>query len=113
MVLIDSVCSSNKDFLNLLRSPIIKTDLKIKILKELFSNNLSALTLSFISLITNKKREGLLPEISASFISLYKKNKNIKEVVVTSALPLDEDLKKSLMDYIGSETGSEIDLKEK
>ena len=25
MVLIDSVCSSNKDFLNLLRSPIIKT----------------------------------------------------------------------------------------
>ena len=24
MVLIDSVCSSNKDFLNLLRSPIIK-----------------------------------------------------------------------------------------
>ena len=113
MVLIDSVCSSNKDFLNLLRSPIIKTDLKIKILKELFSNNLSALTLSFISLITNKKREGLLPEISASFISLYKKNKNIKEVVVTSALPLDEDLKTSLMDYIGSETGSEIDLKEK
>ena len=113
MVLIDSVCSSNKDFLNLLRSPIIKTDLKIKILKELFSNNLSALTLSFISLITNKKREGLLPEISASFISLYKKNKNIKEVVVTSALPLDEDLKRSLMDYIGSETGSEIDLKEK
>ena len=113
MVLIDSVCSSNKDFLNLLRSPIIKTDLKIKILKELFSNNLSALTLSFISLITNKKREGLLPEISASFISLYKKNKNIKEVVVTSALPLDEDLKKSLMYYISSETGSEIDLKEK
>ena len=113
MVLIDSVCSSNKDFLNLLRSPIIKTDLKIKILKELFTNSLSALTLSFISLITNKKREGLLPEISASFISLYKKNKNIKEVVVTSAFPLDEDLKKSLMDYIGGETGSEIDLEEK
>ena len=67
----------------------------------------------FISLITNKKREGLLPEISARFISLYKKNKNIKEVIVTSALPLDEDLKKSLMDYIGSETDSEIDLKEK
>ena len=58
MVLIDSVCSSNKDFLNLLRSPIIKTDLKIKILKELFTNSLSALTLSFVSLITNKKREG-------------------------------------------------------
>jgi len=113
MVLIDSVCSLNKDFLNLLRSPIIKTDLKIKILKELFTNSLSALTLSFVSLITNKKREGLLPEISASFISLYKKNKNIKEVVVTSAFPLDDDLKNSLMDYISNETNSEIDLKEK
>ena len=113
MVLIDSVCSSNKDFLSLLRSPIIKTDLKIKILKELFANSLSALTLSFVSLITNKKREGLLPEISASFISLYKKNKNIKEVVVTSAFALDDDLKNSLMDYISNETNSKVDLKEK
>ena len=39
MVLINSICSTNKDFSNLLKTPIVKTDLKVKILKELFSNS--------------------------------------------------------------------------
>ena len=82
MVLVNSLCSSNKDLINLLKTPIVKTDLKVKILKELFSNSISSLTLSFIVLITNKKRENLLAEISSSFISLYKSKKNIKEVTV-------------------------------
>ena len=62
MVMVNSICSSNKDFINLLKSPIIKTDLKIKVINELFSNTLSSLTLAFFKLIINKKREGLLPE---------------------------------------------------
>ena len=45
MVMVNSICSSNKDFINLLKSPIIKTDLKIKVINELFSNTLSSLTL--------------------------------------------------------------------
>ena len=112
MVMVNSICSSNKDFINLLKSPIIKTDLKIKVINELFSNTLSSLTLAFFKLITNKKREGLLPEISKSFISLYKKSKNIKEVVVTTAVPLDENLRKDLMQFLKKETNSEIELKE-
>jgi len=113
MLLISSICSSNKDFINLLKSPIIKTDLKVKTINQLFANNLSDITLSFINLITKKKRENLLPEISKSFINLYKAKKNIKEVVVTTATPLDEDLRKDLLDYIKQATNSNIELKEK
>ena len=79
MVLVNSLCSSNKDLINLLKTPIVKTDLKVKILKELFSNSISSLTLSFIILITNKKRESILAEISSSFISLYKSKKILKK----------------------------------
>ena len=53
-----------------------------------------------------------MPEISKSFISLYKKSKNIKEVVVTTAVPLDENLRKDLMQFLKKETNSEIELKE-
>ena len=113
MVLINSICSTNKDFSNLLKTPIVKTDLKVKIFKELFSNSISSLTLSFIVLITNKKRESILAEISSSFISLYKSKKNIKEVTVTTALPLDETMRKELMNYVKAQNNSNIELIEK
>tara|TARA_Y100000766_G_scaffold71016_1_gene59661 strand:- start:859 stop:1416 length:558 start_codon:yes stop_codon:yes gene_type:complete len=112
MLVLSSVCNSNRDFVNLLKTPIVKTDLKIKILNELLAKAISDLTLSFITLITKKKREILLPEIADCVISLYKKNKNIKEVYVTTATPLDQDLRQEVMTYIKKQTDSKIELKE-
>jgi len=112
MLLVSSVCSSNKDFVNLLKTPIVKTDLKIKILNELLAKSISDLTLSFIVLIAKKKREILLPEIAECFIALYKNNKNIKEVSVVTAKPLDDDLRKEVMSYIEKQSNSKIELEE-
>lgn len=112
MLLVSSFCSSNKDFVNLLKTPIVKTDLKIKILNELLAKSISDLTLSFIILIAKKKREILLPEIAECFIALYKNNKNIKEVSVVTAKPLDDDLRKEVMSYIEKQSNSKIELKE-
>lgn len=112
MILVSSVCSSNKDFVNLLKTPIVKTDLKIKILNELLAKSISDLTLSFIILIAKKKREILLPEIAECFIALYKNNKNIKEVSVVTAKPLDDDLRKEVMSYIEKQSNSKIELEE-
>ena len=112
MLLVSSICSSNKDFVNLLKTPIVKTDLKIKILNELLAKSISDLTLSFIILIAKKKREILLPEIAECFIALYKNNKNIKEVSVVTAKPLDDDLRKEVMSYIEKQSNSKIELKE-
>ena len=112
MLLVSSVCSSNKDFVNLLKTPIVKTDLKIKIFNELLAKSISDLTLSFIILIAKKKREILLPEIAECFIALYKNNKNIKEVSVVTAKPLDDDLRKEVMSYIEKQSNSKIELEE-
>ena len=112
ILLVSSVCSSNKDFVNLLKTPIVKTDLKIKILNELLAKSISDLTLSFIILIAKKKREILLPEIAECFIALYKNNKNIKKVSVVTAKPLDDDLRKEVMSYIEKQSNSKIELEE-
>jgi F-type H+-transporting ATPase subunit delta len=113
MVLVNSICTTSKDFSNLLKTPIVKTDLKVKIINELFSNTISSLSLAFIILITNKRRENLLPEISTSFISLYKNKKNIQEVSVTTALPLDDSMRIELMNYVKAQNNSNIELIEK
>lgn len=113
MLFINSICLSNRDFNVLLRTPIVNTDLKIRIIKEIFSSNISSLSLSFIVLITTKKRESLLADVSSSFIRLYKNENNIKEVTVTTAIPLDEELKKEIFNFVNKENQSKIELVEK
>ena len=64
LVLVNKVCSENSDFILMLKSPIIATDKKLAIIKSIFSNQLSQLTLLFIEIITKKKRESLLSSIA-------------------------------------------------
>jgi F-type H+-transporting ATPase subunit delta len=93
MTLVSTVCEQNHDLELMLQSPIIKTEKKQSVLKSVFENSVSALTLDFIALITSKGRERLIPNIAASFIELYKTNKGIVTVYVTSAVALTETQK--------------------
>ena len=78
---INSLCDKNKDLILLLKSPVVKTDKKRLILSNIFSKSVSEITMSFIVIITNKKREMYLQGIAESFISLYKKYSNIETVI--------------------------------
>jgi F-type H+-transporting ATPase subunit delta len=101
---LQSVCKSNRDFITMLRSPVIKSDTKGKIVKAVAGDNIGQLTNSFIHLLINKGRESALPEIATSFILQYKEVKKIHTVKLTTATPLGDDLKKSIVDHIKSTT---------
>ena len=101
---LQSVCKSNRDFINMLRSPIIKSDTKGKIVKSVAGNNIGSLTDTFIHLLISKGRESELPEIASSFIHQYKEVKKIYTVKLTTASPVSDELKKSIVDHIKSTT---------
>ena len=101
---LQSVCKSNRDFISMLRSPVIKSDTKGKIVKAVAQNNIGQLTDAFIHLLINKGREGALPEITNSFIQQYKTLKKIHSVKLTTAFPVSDELKKSIVDHIKSTT---------
>ena len=52
-------------------------------------------------------------DISSAFIKLYKNENNIKEVTVTTAIPLDEEMKTELYGFIKKHHQSKIELIEK
>ena len=112
MLLIDSVCASSKDFAQLLKSPIVKTDHKLNIIKEIFSENIGEVSMLFINIIVRKKRESLLHSIAKSFINLYKNHNNIETVVVKTATPISKELKETIFSYIKSANKTNIELKE-
>ena len=107
-----NVCSENKDLSLLLKSPIVKTDKKISILSEIFSKSVSDVTMSFIHIITSKKREMYLEGIAESFISLYKVHNNIETVTLTTAVPIDENTKSEILSYIKKNGKTDVELTE-
>ena len=107
------VCQDSKEFYLLLKSPIIKTDKKITIIEEVFSNKLSELTNGFIKIITSKKREAILDSVAKSFISLYKEKKNIISAKLVTATEIDKETREEVLDFIKKKGHKNVDLQEK
>jgi F-type H+-transporting ATPase subunit delta len=71
------------------------------------------LSFAFINLITDKRRESYIADISKSFIQLYKQHKNILSAVITSANGIDEATRNKVKELIKTTTQGEIELVEK
>ena len=108
-----TVCQDSKEFYLLLKSPIIKTDKKIVIMEEVFSNKLSELTTGFIKIITSKKREAILDSVAKSFISLYKEKKNIVSAKLVTATEIDDETRQGVLGFIKEKGYKNVDLQEK
>ena len=100
MLLLQRMCKSSREFVNLLRSPVIKADKKNKVLVALTEGKISPLTSSFINLMITKGREETLPEIITAFIDMYNSMKGINKVKLTTAQPVSEELKQSIIDKL-------------
>jgi F-type H+-transporting ATPase subunit delta len=109
-----SVSKSNRDFVNLLRSPVISADTKKKVIDAVTAGKLSTITTSFIALLVKKGRESNLPEVATEFISQYKVQKKIHTVKLTTAQPASEAVKKAIIEQVKQSGGFEnIELEEK
>ena len=69
--------------------------------------------MSFINIITTKKREPLLALIASSFITLYKAHNKIETATVITANPLDEALKYEVIEFIKKHGECNVELTEK
>jgi F-type H+-transporting ATPase subunit delta len=97
---LQQVIKGSREFANLLRSPIVKGDKKEKIVETIIGSRVTNITSLFVRLLITKGRESNLPEIITSFISQYKEHKHIHPVKLTTATPINEDLKKAFIDQI-------------
>jgi len=81
----------SRDLVLLLKSPIIKADKKLKALSTIFIEKLDDLTMKFITIITKKGREGLLPEIVGAVIDQYNIMNNVSTAKLTTAVNVDQN----------------------
>lgn len=109
---LSDICRTSRELRLLLKSPVINSDKKLKVLHQLFEGKITTVTSSFIDILTRKRREEYIPEIARAFINIYRKEKNIKVAEVITAMPLNDDMRKELSTLLQKQTGSVIILEE-
>ena len=114
MLLFTRVCKENRAFVLMLKNPVIKHDKKRDILGKVFAGKVSVLTMAIFDIITRKNREPLLLEIARNFHTAYNRSKGIGNAAVTTATPLDEELRDQFTGMARKISGHlEVELTEK
>lgn len=114
MQFFDRVCHSNRDFVLMLKSPIIRHEKKKEILNKLFSGKVHPLTMSIIEILTKKNREPLLPSIATEFHNAYNVYMGIGKASVISTIPVDDELRSELVALVKKLSNkTQVELEEK
>lgn len=108
MLYLQQLNKASREFLNLLRSPVVKPDAKIKAVNAVTAGKISDLTKTFTTLLINKTRESVLPEVITSFIQQYKQKKHINTVKLTTASPISDEVKNSIIAQVRKTSDMEI-----
>jgi F-type H+-transporting ATPase subunit delta len=92
----------NRQFVNMLRSPVIHADKKKSITHAIVKNSIGNIAVSFIDLLIAKNRENELPEITEAFIDQYNDIKQIHIVQLTTAVEVSDAVKNEIVEKVKS-----------
>ena len=104
MTLLKKICTTNRDFVLMLKSPIIKPDKKFKIIEMIFSDKVGEITMGFFAVTVRKRREPYLSNIAQTFVEQYNVLQGIKEVSLTTAVAIDDGLKDRIKQLVKDAT---------
>jgi F-type H+-transporting ATPase subunit delta len=113
MDLFTQVAEENSQFMRLLQNPIINHAKKLAILKGIFQGKVNNMTFSFFEILTRKNRESVLYDTAKQFIAKYNAMEGIEMAVVTTAIPIDDNLRAQLRNMVLEKTGNRVEFKEK
>lgn len=98
----------SRELIYLLKSPVVQQDQKVTVLRNIFAERVSPMTMNFILLLLEKRREKELPGIVMSFDEQYNQHMGIADVVIRSAIELDEAQKNSILEKVRKYTGKTV-----
>jgi len=113
MKLFKDTASKNRGLMLALKSPVVRHEKKLAILKAIFHDRVDPISYAIFIIITKKNRESILDAIADEFIKLYDENQGILSATVITTTPLTEELRKQFIDIVASATGKNVKLEEK
>lgn len=111
MALLRDTISENRDLSVFLKSPLISSSRKEKIIDRIFKGQFqTASAEKLVSMIVRKGREMYLPQVAEAFLRLYDQQQNIKRGQLTSAVALTDKEVAEITATMEKQTGSHLVL---
>jgi F-type H+-transporting ATPase subunit delta len=111
MVFISQICKM-EEIKEVLESPIIVPSKKTTIIHSILEKNIEKITLSLVDLLIKNGRETYLPAVARVFIDETLKYKGITETYLTSAMPVNDKIRKEITELISSVFKTKVELRE-
>lgn len=110
VTLFQMVCNTEHEFIRLLEFPVIPASKKIAAFNAIFENRVNPISLEFLKLIANKRRESYLPAMCYAFLKLYKEKLGIKTVTFSSVLEINDAVREIIRKLIKKEYNADLEL---
>jgi F-type H+-transporting ATPase subunit delta len=106
---ISNLIHSRTEFRDFLMTPEVAREEKVQIAERLFSDRVTALTMQFLRLVLEKRRESEFETIREEFVEIRRENSNVIFTEIISAKPLDDIQRTAIETKLQSLTGKRIE----
>lgn len=101
---------SSSDLQSFVSDPMIQSEQKKKVFRNVFNGKIDALTLNFLLLLCDKHRERILAEILSAFQTTLDMRRGIVTAKVTSAVALTSEQQNRLLTRLSAWSGRQVRL---
>lgn len=108
---VDATIAGEKEAREALFHPLIPVEEKVQLVERLFKGRVGTVTLNFLKLLVEKKRERYLSSILAEYRDLVAKAKRILQVEAVFAREPKPAVVAGIKERLTAVTGSQIDLR--
>ena len=109
--LVSFLFENSPDMWGAIRSPVVSPERKRQILRDVFAGRVQQVTLDYLDLLVDKRREEVIPETQGEYVALANEARGLVEADVTTAVTLDTDDETRLRDKLGALTGKHVRLR--
>lgn len=96
--------SESREFVLMLKSPIINESKKLSVLNRIFGSGISEITASFFKIVVRKGRESYLIGLADEFIKQYNKHNEILTATFTTAVKVEDTIIESIKGLLKKST---------
>lgn len=111
MVLLEKT-SKIKEFCIALDSPTAKASDKRLFAETLFKGKVSEVSLNFILMVLENKRDAYFESIARAFLDIYRAEKGVKKVLLKTPKPIDNSQRLKVISFVENNFNAKADMEE-
>lgn len=112
MRMVSKVTAENHELAVIFANPVLPTDKKAAIVRELFSDRVSDTTMAFLVFLVRKNRTVNMHGVSEAYLDLWRNTKGIVLSDLVTHQPVDESARALVKKMVQEYTGRSVELRE-